>query len=78
LRDIRRQGFALVAARALAKRGKIVELSRVSTVQEIKAAIEKLSPQELRELMAWFEKRQTSLNASDALFQAYDREEQGT
>jgi hypothetical protein len=30
----------------------------VSTVQEIKAAIEKLSPQELRELVAWFDERQ--------------------
>ena len=47
-------------------------------IQEIKAAIEKLSPQELRELVAWFDERQTSLNATDALFQAYDREEQGT
>ena len=50
----------------------------MSTVQEIKAAIEKLSTQELREVVAWFDERQASLNASDALFQAYDREEQGT
>jgi hypothetical protein len=49
----------------------------MSTVQEIKTAIEKLSPQELRELMAWFDERQASLNASDALFKVYDREEQG-
>jgi L-amino acid N-acyltransferase YncA len=49
----------------------------MGTVQGIKAAIEKLLPQELCELVAWFEERQTLLNASDALFQVYDREEQG-
>jgi L-amino acid N-acyltransferase YncA len=50
-------------------------VTAMNTVQEIKAAIEKLSPPELRELVAWIDERQASLNASDALFQAYDREE---
>jgi hypothetical protein len=47
----------------------------MSTVQEIETAIEKLSPQQQRELAAWYEERQALLNASDALFQVYDREE---
>jgi len=49
----------------------------MSTVQEIETAIEKLSPQQQRELAAWYEERQALLNASDALFQVYDREEHG-
>jgi hypothetical protein len=49
----------------------------MSTVQEIETAIEKLSPQQQRELAVWYEERQALLNASDALFQVYDREEQG-
>ena len=49
----------------------------MSTVIEIESAIEKLSPQELGELAAWYEERQALLNASDSLFQAYDGEEQG-
>lgn len=48
----------------------------MSTVAEIESAIEKLSPQEQRELAAWYEERQALLNASDMLFQAYDHEEQ--
>jgi len=47
----------------------------MSTVAEIESAIEKLSPQEQRELAAWYEERQVLLNASDMLFQAYDNEE---
>ena len=47
----------------------------MSTVAEIESAIEKLSPQEQRELAAWYEERQALLNASDLLFQAYDNEE---
>ncbi|MBI3886711.1 MAG: hypothetical protein HY302_13415 [Opitutae bacterium] len=48
----------------------------MSTVAEIESAIEKLSPQERRELAAWYEERQGLLNAADSLFQAYDNEEQ--
>jgi hypothetical protein len=73
-----RKDCALSAARTLAERGEKRRVTAMSTVQEIKAAIEKLSTQELREVVAWFDERQASLNASDALFQAYDREEQGT
>jgi hypothetical protein len=51
-------------------------VSGMSTVAEIESAIEKLSPQEQRELAAWYEERQALLNASDMLFQAYDNEEQ--
>jgi hypothetical protein len=71
-----RRGYALVAAQTLAKIGKNRTVSPMNTVEEIKAAIEKLSPQELRELVAWFVERQASLNACDALFQVYDHEEQ--
>ena len=48
----------------------------MSTVSEIETAIEKLSPQERRELATWFEESQALLNASDALFHTYDAEEQ--
>jgi len=44
-------------------------------VTEIETAIEKLSPQERRELAAWYEERQALLNAADALFQVYEDEE---
>lgn len=47
----------------------------MSTVAEIEAAIEKLSPNELRELAAWYEQRQALLNSADALFQVYEDEE---
>jgi hypothetical protein len=36
----------------------------VSTVAEIQSAIEGLSPQERRELAAWFEKRHATLKAN--------------
>lgn len=62
--------------RAVAKRGETRIVPAMSTVTEIESAIEKLSPQERRELAAWYEERQALLNASDALFQAYDDEEQ--
>lgn len=48
----------------------------MSTVAEIESAIERLSPQERRELAAWYEERQALLNAADSLFQTYDEEEQ--
>lgn len=47
----------------------------MSTVAEIEYAIERLSPQELRELAAWYEARQAMLNAAESLFQTYDAEE---
>jgi len=47
----------------------------MSTVSEIEAAIEKLSPTEQRQLAAWYEERQALLNAADSLFQTYDSEE---
>ncbi|HWZ95633.1 MAG TPA: hypothetical protein VNW30_10600 [Opitutaceae bacterium] len=65
-----------VATRALAKRVKNRKVVAMSTVQEIETAIEKLSPQQQRELAAWYEERQALLNASDALLQVYDREEE--
>jgi hypothetical protein len=48
----------------------------MSTVTEIESAVEKLTPQELREFAAWFEERQALLNASEALFHEYDEEEE--
>jgi hypothetical protein len=47
----------------------------MSTVTEIEAAVEQLTPQQLREFAAWFEERQALLNASESLFQMYDQEE---
>ncbi|MEO5957534.1 MAG: hypothetical protein ABIY47_13065 [Opitutaceae bacterium] len=47
----------------------------MSTVVEIETAIEKLTPQELRELAMWFEERQALLNSSAALFGMYEAEE---
>ena len=48
----------------------------MGAVVEFESAIEKLSPQERRELAAWYEERQALLNAADSLFQSYDDEEQ--
>ncbi len=47
----------------------------MSTVAEIETAVEKLTPQELREFAAWFEERQALLNSSESLFRLYDEEE---
>ncbi len=47
----------------------------MSTVAEIEAAIEKLPPDELGELLAWIEERQLMTGASEALFAMYDEEE---
>ena len=47
----------------------------MSTVADIEAAIEKLSPREQVELAAWYEQRQALLNAADSLFQVYEDEE---
>jgi hypothetical protein len=47
----------------------------MSTVTEIETAIEKLSPQEQRELATWYEERQALLNAADSVLQSYDDEE---
>ncbi len=48
----------------------------MSTVAEIETAVEKLTPQELREFAAWFEERQALLNRSATLFRMYDEEEE--
>jgi len=47
----------------------------MSTVAEIESAIEKLTPEQLREFAAWFEERQALLHSSNALFSMYDAEE---
>ncbi len=47
----------------------------MSTVAEIEAAIEKLTPAEARELMAWLAERHQLAASSEALFQIYDEEE---
>ena len=48
----------------------------MSTVTEIETAVEKLTPQELREFAVWFEERQALLNSSEVLFRQYDEEEE--
>ena len=55
--------------------GKSPASEGMSTVAEIESAIEKLSPQEQRELEAWYEERRALLNASDSLFRLYEDEE---
>lgn len=47
----------------------------MSTVTEIEAAIEKLTPLEVSELVAWLDERQRLTAASESLFQLYDEEE---
>jgi len=49
----------------------------MGTVAEIEAAIEKLPPTELKQLLAWLEECQVLARASDTLFSMYDEEEQG-
>lgn len=47
----------------------------MNTVAEIQSAIEKLTPEQLRQFAAWFAERQELLNPSDALFRFYNEEE---
>ena len=47
----------------------------MSTVAEIETAIEKLPPQKVEELAAWFDEYRQTLGASDAVFSLYDEEE---
>jgi hypothetical protein len=47
----------------------------MSTVTEIEAAIEKLTPEQAREVAAWLDERQQLTNSSEAVFQMYDEEE---
>ncbi len=49
----------------------------MSTVAEIEAAIERLPPDELRQLLAWVEEYQAMMGSSEALFAMYDEEEEG-
>jgi hypothetical protein len=49
----------------------------MSTVAEIEAAIEKLPPAELGELLAWIDEYQAMVGASQSLFAMYDEEELG-
>lgn len=60
----------------VANRAEFPHVSHMSTVTEIETAVEKLTPQELREFAAWFEERQALLNSSEALFRLYDEEEE--
>lgn len=47
----------------------------MSSVAEIEAAIEKLSPSQLNEVARWLEEYQQMINASAEMFSMYDREE---
>jgi hypothetical protein len=51
---------------------------RMSTVPEIEAAIEKLPPAELRELITWIEDYAAAIGGSETLFAMYDVEEEQT
>jgi hypothetical protein len=47
----------------------------MSTVAEIEAAIEKLPPAQLGELLAWLDERKGMTATADQLFSLYDEEE---
>jgi hypothetical protein len=51
-------------------------LSRMSTVVEIEAAIERLTPSEVAELAGWLNEYQQMIQASAEVFAMYDREEE--
>jgi hypothetical protein len=50
-------------------------LCSMTTVSEIEAAIQKLPPAQLRELMTWIEDYAAAIGASETLFTMYDTEE---
>jgi hypothetical protein len=62
----------------LADGAEAATVAGMSTVAEIETAVEKLTPEELREFAAWFEERQMLLNSSGALFRMYDDEERAS
>jgi hypothetical protein len=47
----------------------------MSSVAEIEAAIERLSPAEVNQVAAWLEEYQQMINASAEMFAMYDKEE---
>lgn len=47
----------------------------MNTLAEIEAAIERLTPVEFAELVAWFEDFQRLINSSEAIFAMYEKEE---
>lgn len=47
----------------------------MSTVAEIEAAIQKLSPEEVSQVALWLEEYQQMINASAEIFKMYDAEE---
>ena len=47
----------------------------MSTVVDIEKAIDRLRPDEFRELMGWFEEKQAAVHASASVFALYDKEE---
>jgi hypothetical protein len=49
----------------------------MSSVAEIESAIEKLSPEQIVQLAAWFEEYQQMIKASSEIFAMYDQEENG-
>jgi hypothetical protein len=51
-------------------------IARMTAVAEIESAIERLSPEELKELAAWLEEYQHLVSASAAVFSLYDQEEE--
>ena len=47
----------------------------MSSVAEIEAAIERLTPAQVAEVAAWIEEYQQMINASAEVFSMYDKEE---
>ena len=49
----------------------------MTAVAEIESAIERLTPDEVKELAAWLEEYQQMINASAEIFSMYEQEEGG-
>ena len=61
--------------RAVANARAIRSITPVSTVTEIETAIEKLPPEKVEELAAWFDEYRQTISAAAAVFALYDEEE---
>jgi hypothetical protein len=59
----------------LPREAKKATLEKMSTVTEIEAAIERLPMEQVREVAAWLEEYQATINASAEIFAMLDAEE---
>lgn len=71
--DVPRRPLSL--AHTLAIRAQTHEIASMSTVAEIESAIERLPIDQVREVAAWLEEYQATINASAEVFAMLDAEE---